>query len=220
MLTPEQTEHIKKQLIKHIEKGFPKDKHEFAKKQIEGMNSEQLEEFLKKNKLMQVPQTSQPTSAAFETSQKSQGCVFCSIVSGEISSYKISENKKALAVLEINPVSKGHTIIIPKEHLSSTDKIPQLVFSLAKSVARRLKTKLKPKNTEISSSNLFGHEIVNVIPLYGDENTTEKHPAKPEELAELQKILIKTKKSPQRAKKIRTNSKKPDKKIWLPKRIP
>jgi diadenosine tetraphosphate (Ap4A) HIT family hydrolase len=124
-----------------------------------------------------------------------------------------------LAVLEINPVSKGHTVIIPKEHLSSLDKVPQLVFSLAKSVAKRLKTKLKPKNTEISSLNLFGHEIVNVIPLYGDEKTAEKHPAKPEELAELQKILIKTKKSTKRAKKIKVDSKKPEK-LWLPKRIP
>lgn len=212
MLTLEQTEHIKKQLITHIEKDFPKDKHEFAKKQIEGMNSEQLEEFLKRNKLMQVPQTSQPA-------QKSSECVFCSIVSGVITSYKINENKKALAVLEINPVSKGHTVIIPKEHLSSLDKVPQLVFSLAKSVAKRLKTKLKPKNTEISSLNLFGHEIVNVIPLYGDEKTAEKHPAKPEELAELQKILIKTKKSTKRAKKIKVDSKKPEK-LWLPKRIP
>jgi len=213
MLTPEQTEDIKKQLIKHVEKGFPKDKHEFAKKQIENMDSKQLEEFLKRNKLLQASQTSQPA-------QKSQGCVFCSIVSGEITSYKINENRRALAILEINPVSKGHTIIIPKEHLSSSDKIPQPVFSLAKSVARRLKTKLKPKNTGISSLNLFGHEIVNVIPFYGDENTSEKHPAKPEELAELQKILIKTEKSIKRTKKIKTDSKKPEKKTWLPKRIP
>jgi len=220
MLTPEQTEHIKKQLIEHIEKGFTKDKHEFAKKQIENMDSEQLEEFLKRNKLIQTPQTPKSTSTAFETLQKPPGCVFCSIVSGEINSYKIDENKKALAVLEINPVSKGHTIIIPKEHLPSSDKTPTPVFSLAKSVARRLKTKLKPKNTEISSSNLFGHEILNVIPLYGNENTAEKHPAKPEELAELQKILVKTKKSIKRVKKIKANSKKPEKKIWLPKRIP
>ncbi len=213
MLTSEQTGHIKKQLIEHIEKDFPGDKQEFAKKQIESMNSEQLEEFLKKNKLMQTSQTSQPTSTG-------QGCVFCSIVSGEITSYKINENKKALAVLEINPVSKGHTIIIPKEHVSSPDKVAQLVFSLAKSVAKRLKTKLKPKKTEISSSNLLGHEIINVIPLYGDENKVEKHPAKPEELAELQKILVKTKKSTKNVKKIKTDSKKPEKTTWLPKRIP
>ena len=213
MLAPEQTEQVKKQLIEHIEKSFPEDKKEFAKKQLEGMNSEQLEEFLKKNKLMQAPQPG----------QESQKCVFCSIVSGEINSYEIDENKKALAILEINPVSKGHTIIIPKEHLSSSDKVPQLVFSLAKSVARRLKTKLKPKSTELSSSNLFGHEIVNVIPLYGDEKTVEKYSAKPEELAELQKILVKPKKiikKTQRAKKIKVDSKEPGKKMWLPKRIP
>lgn len=213
MLTPEQTENIKKQLIKHIEKDFPGEKQEFAKKQIESMDSEQLEEFLKRNKLMRTSQTSQPTSTG-------QGCVFCSIVSGEITSYKINENKKALAVLEINPVSKGHTIIIPKEHVSSPDKISQLIFSLAKSVAKRLKAKLKPKKTEISSLNLFGHEIVNVIPFYGDENPTEKRPAKPEELAELQKTLVETKKSPKKIKKIKADSKKPGEKVWLPKRIP
>ena len=207
MLNPEQIEQIKKQLIKQIEKSFPEDKKEFAKKQIENMNSEQLEEFLKKNQLI-------------KTEKGPQGCVFCSIVSGEINSYKIDENKKALAVLEINPISKGHMIIIPKEHLSSADKIPQLVFSLAKDVAKRLKTKLKPKSTEISSSNLFGHEIINVIPLYGNENTAEKHPVKPEELVELQKILVKIKKTTPRAKKIKTDSKKSEKKIWLPKRIP
>ena len=207
MLNSGQTEHLKKQLIEHIEKSFPEDKKEFAKKQIENMNSGQLEEFLKKNQLI-------------KTREKSGGCVFCSIVSGEINSYKIDENKKSLAVLEINPVSKGHTIIIPKEHVSSSGKVPVSVFSLAKSIAKKLKTKLKPKSTEISSSNLFGHEIINVIPLYGDENITKKHPAKPEELDELQKILVKIEKKTQKTKKIKANSKKPGKKIWLPKRIP
>lgn len=207
MLAPEQTEQVKKQLIKHIEKSFPEDKKEFAKKQIENMDSGQLEEFLKKNQLI-------------KTGEKPDGCVFCSIVSGEINSHKIDENKKALAVLELNPVSKGHTIIVPKEHLSSSDKVPAIVFSLAKDIAKRLKTKLKPKTTEISSSNLFGHEIINVIPLYGNEKTTEKHPAKPEELNELQKILVKTKKTTPRIKKIKADSKKPGKKTWLPKRIP
>jgi histidine triad (HIT) family protein len=206
MLTSEQTEQIKEQLIAQIEKSFPEDRKEFAKKQIENMDSGQLEEFLKKNQLIR-------------TGEKPGGCVFCSIVSGEINSYKIDENKKSIAILEINPVSKGHTIIIPKEHLSSSDKVPPLVFSLAKAVAKRLKTKLRPKTTEISSSNLFGHEILNVIPSYGDENITEKHPSKPEELAELQKILIKTQKI-QRVKKTKAISKKPGKKIWLPKRIP
>ncbi len=206
MLTSEQTEKIKEQLIAQIEKSFPEDRKEFAKKQIENMNSEQLEEFLKKNQLI-------------KTGEEPKGCVFCSIVSGDIHSYKIDENKKAVAILEINPVSKGHMIIIPKEHLSSSGKIPVSVFSLAKDIAKRLKTKLKPKTVEISSSNLFGHEIINVVPLYGEEKIGEKHSAKPEELAELQKILIKPQKI-SKAKKTKAISKKPSKKIWLPKRIP
>ena len=207
MLAPDQTEQIKKQLIGHIEKSFPEEKKEFAKKQIEDMDSGQLEDFLKKNQLI-------------KTGEKSEDCVFCSIVSGKINSYKIDESKKAFAALELNPVSKGHIIIIPKEHLSSSEKVPASVFSLAKNVAKRLKTELKPKSAEISSSNLFGHEIINVIPLYGDEKSAEKHPAKPEELAELQKILVKTKKTTPRIKKIKADSKKPGEKIRLPKRIP
>ena len=205
MLNSEQTEHLKEQLIKQIGKSFPEDKKEFAKKQIEEMNPGQLEEFLKKNQLM-------------KTGEAPKGCVFCSIVSGEISSYKIDENKKAIAVLEINPVSKGHTIIIPKEHLPSSDKIPVSIFSLVKKVAKRLKTKLKPKTTEISSSNLFGHEIINILPVYKNETLDSKrNQAKPEELETLQKILTKEPK----AKIVRKpRTKKIKEKIWLPKRIP
>ena len=110
MLTPEQTENIKKQLIQQIEKSFPEDRKTFAKSQIEVMNSEQLEEFLKQNKLIKTQnQGSAPSIPE---------CVFCSIISEDINSYKIAENSKAIAVLEINPASKGHSLIIPKEHLS------------------------------------------------------------------------------------------------------
>lgn len=207
MLNSEQTEQIKKQLIGQIEKSFPEDKKEFARKQLEEMGSEELEKFLEKNQLI-------------KTGEKSEACVFCSIISEKINSYKIDENKRAIAILEINPLSKGHIIIIPKEHLPSSDKIPTTLFSLAKKVAKRLKTKLKPKIVEISSSNLFGHEILNVVPSYENQDSSEKRPAKPEELEELQKILVKTKKTVSKPKKIKVDSKKPEKKIWLPKRIP
>ncbi len=207
MLNSEQTEQIKNQLIRQIEKSFPEDKKEFAKKQIEEMSSEELKKFLEKNQLI-------------KTEKKLEDCVFCSILSEKINSYKIDENKKAIAILEINPLSRGHILIIPKEHLLSADKIPVSVFSLAKKVAKKLKTKLKPKIVEISSSNLFGHEILNIIPSYENEDSSEKRPAKPEELEELQKILIKTKKPAQKPKKIKVDPKKLGRKIWLPKRIP
>ncbi len=206
MLTPEQTVQIKEQLIKQIEKTFPDDKKELAKKQIEIMDSEQLEKFLEQNKLMKQ-----------ETGE--QKCIFCSIVFGDISSYKIDENEKAIAVLEINPISKGHSLVIPKNHIDSKEKIPSEAISLAKDISKRIETKFKPNNIKIASTNLFGHEVLNVIPIYKDETQeSERKPLNPEELLELKKILKK-----KIVKKIIKEIKKPKKikeKLWLPKRIP
>lgn len=206
MLTPEQTVQIKEQLIKQIDKTFPDDKKELAKKQIEIMDSEQLEKFLEQNKLMKQ-----------ETGE--QKCIFCSIVFGDISSYKIDENEKAIAVLEINPISKGHSLVIPKNHKDSKEKIPSEAISLAKDISKRIETKFKPNNIKIASTNLFGHEVLNVIPIYKDETPeSERKPLNPEELLGLQKLLEKepAKKIPKREiKKIISKEK-----LWLPKRIP
>ncbi|GAI11764.1 unnamed protein product, partial [marine sediment metagenome] len=128
MLSEEQTEQIKKQIIQQIEENFPEDKKELAKQQIHAMNSEQIETFLKQNKLTQ-------------TQQKNP---FRSIISGETPSYKIDENKNAIAVLEINPISNGHIIIIPKKPIPEGKKILKTISSLAEKVAEKIKTKLKP----------------------------------------------------------------------------
>lgn len=51
-------------------------------------------------------------------------CIFCKIVRGEIPSSKVFENANILAFLDINPVSKGHTLVIPKAHYASFSEIP------------------------------------------------------------------------------------------------
>jgi len=43
-------------------------------------------------------------------------CIFCKIVKGEIPSYKVYEDERVLAFLDINPIAQGHTLIIPKRH--------------------------------------------------------------------------------------------------------
>ena len=88
-----------------------------------------------------------------EGSSQTPKCIFCSILSESIPSYKIDENKDSIAILEINPVSKAHALIIPKEHISTSEKIPQTAFSLAKKIVKKIKTKFKPKDVSISSSN-------------------------------------------------------------------
>ena len=43
-------------------------------------------------------------------------CIFCKIIKGELPSYKLAENERFLAIMDIYPVSQGHALIIPKSH--------------------------------------------------------------------------------------------------------
>ena len=213
MLTPEQVETVKQRLIEQIEATFPEDRKQFAKEQIEAMDAEQLEKFLIKNNLIRAD------------SPGKGNCVFCSIISGDIKSYKIAENKKALAALEINPMARGHTIIIPKEHVSSEAEILEEAKKLAKKISSLLKSKLKAKAVKTEPKNLFGHEVLNVIPVYEGIIPPQGH-ATPEELSELQETL--KKQAPKKTKEKRERKrpriekviKKFEEKLWLPKRIP
>lgn len=50
-------------------------------------------------------------------------CIFCKIVKGELPCYKIYEDEKIFAFLDIAPVSDGHTLVIPKKHYADLEKI-------------------------------------------------------------------------------------------------
>lgn len=219
MLTKEQEETIKKQIISHIEESFPEDKKGFARKRIESMSSAELEEFLQKNNLMMNQSDS--------SEKGNPQCVFCSIVSGDIISSKISENKNAIAVIEINPVSKGHILIIPKEHAISHEKEQKKdIGNLVKNISKLLEKKFKPKSIIVSPSNLFGHEVINVIPQFNEETAdSQRHKATPEEISEIHKILASkkdnTNEKAKKVEKIKTpKPKKIEEKFWLPRRIP
>ena len=60
-------------------------------------------------------------------------CIFCKIISGEIPSSKVYEDDKVLAFLDISQATKGHTLVIPKEHvrniLEMSAKNAETVFS-------------------------------------------------------------------------------------------
>lgn len=55
-------------------------------------------------------------------------CIFCKIVRGEIPSSKVFENEQFLAFMDINPVNKGHTLVIPKKHYETFNDIPTLLL--------------------------------------------------------------------------------------------
>jgi len=77
-----------------------------------------------------------------------ESCIFCKIIKGEIPSFKVYEDEKTLAFEDINPISPGHTLIIPKRHakdlweISDDDLIA--IHLASKKVIQAIKSALNP----------------------------------------------------------------------------
>ena len=73
-------------------------------------------------------------------------CIFCKIVKGEIPSFKVYEDDTVFAFADINPISDGHTLIIPKKHAENIWEIPAddlaAIHRASKKVADALKSSL------------------------------------------------------------------------------
>lgn len=85
-------------------------------------------------------------------------CVFCQIVSGKISSYKVYEDENFFAFLDIRPLNIGHTLVIPKKHYRwvwDLENIGEYYIVVGK-IANILR---KVFNTEQVVSLVFGEEI-------------------------------------------------------------
>ena len=52
-------------------------------------------------------------------------CIFCKIIQGELPCFKVYEDDNVLAFEDINPISQGHTLIIPKRHSKDLHEIPE-----------------------------------------------------------------------------------------------
>lgn len=128
--------------------------------------------------------------------------VFTRIIKGEIPSHKVYEDKTTLAFLDINPLTVGHTLVIPKEEIDHIDDCPPElyadIFSTVHKVSKNIKRTLKPKRIAIVVHGLdVPHAHVHILPLYiGDEiKLAHRVDTKPDQkkLAKLaQKIKVKT----------------------------
>ena len=80
---------------------------------------------------------------------KEDSCIFCDIVAGKAEAYKVYEDEKSLCILDINPFTKGHCLVISKRHVPwwhdlEEDEVLSL-FRMARTVARRMMTTLSPE---------------------------------------------------------------------------
>lgn len=101
-------------------------------------------------------------------------CIFCKIVAGEIPSINVYENQHVLAFMDINPVSTGHVLVIPKGHWRDLFDMPdeQLGFVAAavRKVAHSVRNALSPDGISIAQANGRGaaqsilHYHVHIVP--------------------------------------------------------
>jgi len=107
-------------------------------------------------------------------------CIFCKIVAGEIPCYKIAETDNVLAFLDVMPISRGHLLIIPKNHVELIyDANPEImaeVMSTAVKISAVAKNILNCDgmnlllNTEKYAGQIVPHIHLHLIPRYFDDN--------------------------------------------------
>ncbi|VVB80078.1 HIT domain protein [uncultured archaeon] len=212
-LTPEQVKKVKEQLLGQIEQNFPAENKESAREQISAMNPQELEDFLVQNNLLNFSE---------ENETPESRCIMCMVVAGKVKAYKIDENEEAIATLEIKPISKGHSLVIPKKHITDAKDIPKSIFEFAEKISAKLEKILEPKQIMVYTTNVLGHELVNILPIYKTETPeSERKNLPPEELEQVQKEIVEFKEKPKKEVKEEKKEEAVDySKWWLPLRLP
>ena len=110
---------------------------------------------------------------------KDSNCLFCKIANGEIPSRTIEENDMFKVVLDVGPATKGHALILPKDHYTNLYDLPEdvtaEVYKMAKKIALRMKEKLGcdgvniVQNNEEAAGQTVFHFHMHVIPRYKDD---------------------------------------------------
>ena len=109
----------------------------------------------------------------------SDSCIFCRIVKGELPSTRIYEDADILAFLDINPVSAGHTLVIPKGHYATLLDLPEELgaktFSVLSRVGRAVMAGMKAdgfnclQNNFAASGQIVFHSHWHIIPRFDED---------------------------------------------------
>ena len=125
-----------------------------------------------------------------------EDCVFCKIVSGEIPDYRVWEDDKFVAFLDIHPISDGHTLVIPRAHTDSVfDLVNQdyvALFEIGKSLAPAIQKVTKCKRVGMALEGLsVPHVHLHLVPVnnVNDLDPNKAHSLSPESMADMQTKL-------------------------------
>lgn len=123
--------------------------------------------------------------------------IFSRIVAGEIPSYKVAEDDRYYAFLDINPLAKGHTLVIPKQEVDYLydldDKTLQGMIVFAKQIAQKIKAYSGCKRVATVVLGLeVPHAHIHLIPMNSEKDvdfSREKLILAPEEFNEIASAL-------------------------------
>lgn len=82
-------------------------------------------------------------------------CIFCKIIKGELPSSKIFEDNTLLAFLDIQPVNKGHVLIIPKQHKILIAELDNKILGDMISLANKINQAIRKSDIKSEGINLF-----------------------------------------------------------------
>ena len=125
--------------------------------------------------------------------------IFSRIIAGEIPSYKVAENDDYYAFLDINPLTKGHTLVVPKQEVDYIfdldDRTLAGLMLFAKQVAARIQREIACKRVAIVVLGLeVAHAHIHLIPIQSEKDVDfqrEKLHFSPEEFQEIADRLSK-----------------------------
>lgn len=123
--------------------------------------------------------------------------IFSRIINGEIPSYKVAEDENFYAFLDINPLMKGHTLVVPKQEVDYIfdldDDCLQKMIVFAKRVAEKIKCKIECKKVAMVVLGLeVPHAHIHLIPMNTESDVDfrkEKLNLTPEEFTQIAAML-------------------------------
>lgn len=119
---------------------------------------------------------------------KEESCIFCKITNGTIPCYKVYEDETVLAFLDVNPVSRGHTLVVPKEHFNDMTVCPKDIlkhaFEVAQLISQAQIAQLGASGCNVitnigkSAGQSVRHFHIHVIPRYDNDGLKLEFPPK------------------------------------------
>ena len=125
-------------------------------------------------------------------------CIFCKIVAGEMSSHNVQEDEHTIAFMDINPWTRGHALVVPRNHSRNLYEVSDEDLEWTTTAAKRLALTMRDRLgcdginllncCEPAAWQTVFHMHMHVIPRYEDDPLRLPVAPQPAEQAELEQV--------------------------------